>query len=90
MLYSQWSHNILNLLFPSLCVCARVCVPQNSFNAKDFADLSAPLLYNMFKAHTEFPLHLAIQHQREDVVFLFLIEYNSQVGTHTMYVHVCK
>ena len=33
----------------------------------------------MFKAHTDYPLHLAIQHQREDVVFLFLIEYNSQV-----------
>jgi hypothetical protein len=33
----------------------------------------------MFKAHSEYPLHLAIQHQREDVVFLFLIEFNSQV-----------
>ena len=34
----------------------------------------------MFKAHSEFPLHLAIQHQREDVVFLFLIEFNAQVS----------
>ena len=34
----------------------------------------------MFKAHTTFPLHLAIQHLREDVVFLFLIEHNAQVG----------
>lgn len=53
--------------------------PQNNLNTRDFADLSAPLLYDMFKAHTEYPLHLAIQHLREDVVFLFLIEYNSQV-----------
>lgn len=52
----------------------------NNLNTRDFADLSAPLLYDMFKAHTDFPLHLAIQHQREDVVFLFLIEYNSQVS----------
>ena len=34
----------------------------------------------MFKAHSDFPLHLAIQHQREDVVFLFLIEFNAQVS----------
>lgn len=52
---------------------------QNDLNTSDFAELSAPLLYDMFKAHSEYPLHLAIQHQREDVVFLFLIEFNSQV-----------
>ncbi|CAI8027099.1 Rabankyrin-5 [Geodia barretti] len=51
----------------------------NNLNTRDFADLSAPLLYDMFKARTEYPLHLAIQHLREDVVFLFLIEYNSQL-----------
>ena len=59
---------------------AAVFSPQNNLNTRDFADLSAPLLYDMFKARTEYPLHLAIQHLREDVVFLFLIEYNSQVG----------
>ena len=53
---------------------------QNSLNTSDFAELSAPLLYDMFKAHSEYPLHLAIQHLREDVVFLFLIEHNGQVG----------
>ena len=54
-------------------------LPQSNLNTSDFAELSAPLLYDMFKAHSEYPLHLAIQHQREDVVFLFLIEFNSQV-----------
>ena len=53
---------------------------QSNLNTSDFAELSAPLLYDMFKAHSEFPLHLAIQHQREDVLFLFLIEFNAQVS----------
>ena len=57
---------------------------QSNLNTSDFAELSAPLLYDMFKAHSEYPLHLAIQHQREDVVFLFLIEFNAQVRTLTV------
>ena len=61
-----------------------VLISQNNLNTRDFADLSAPLLYDMFKAHTEYPLHLAIQHLREDVMFLFLIEYNSQVTPHLL------
>ena len=52
---------------------------KNDLNTADFAQLSAPLLYDMFKAHSSFPLHLAIQHEREDVVFMFIIEHNSQV-----------
>ena len=55
---------------------------QGNLNTTDFAELSAPLLYDMFKAHSAFPLHLAIQHLREDVVFLFLIEHNAQVCVH--------
>lgn len=43
--------------------------------------MSAPLLYEMFKSKSGFPLHLAVRHHREDVVFLFLIEFNSQVKT---------
>ena len=35
----------------------------------------------MFKAHSQYPLHLAIQHQREDVVFMFIIEHNSDVSS---------
>ena len=41
--------------------------------------MSASLLYQMFKTKSSFPLHLAIKHHREDVVFLFLIEFNLQV-----------
>jgi len=71
------------LLVGSLCSISPIqtCTHanQSNLNTSDFAELSAPLLYDMFKAHTDFPLHLAIQHLREDVVFLFLIEYNAQV-----------
>jgi hypothetical protein len=41
--------------------------------------MPAPLLYKMFKAKTDYPLHTAIRAKREDVVFLYLIEYDSQV-----------
>ena len=45
----------------------------------------------MFKAHSKYPLHLAIQHQREDVVFMFIIEHNSEVSHSkiTLYFHPC-
>ena len=42
--------------------------------------MKAPLVYEMFKSKTRFPLHAAIRLLREDVVFLFLIEFNSQVS----------
>ena len=66
----------------SQCVicCHNVPSLQNDLNTDDFADLSAPLLYEMFKVHSNYPLHLAIQHLREDVVFMFIIEHNLQVG----------
>ncbi|KFM79602.1 Ankyrin repeat and FYVE domain-containing protein 1, partial [Stegodyphus mimosarum] len=41
--------------------------------------MSASLLYKMFKAKTDFILHTAIKIQREDVVFLFLIEFDAQL-----------
>ena len=53
---------------------------QNEFTSEDFKTMPAPLLYGMFKAKTEFPLHTAIRAYREDVVFLYLIEFDSQVG----------
>lgn len=42
--------------------------------------MPAPLLYQMFKTKTEYPLHTAIRAKREDVVFLYLIEFDAQVG----------
>uniref|UniRef100_A0A6Q2ZNT0 FYVE-type domain-containing protein n=1 Tax=Esox lucius TaxID=8010 RepID=A0A6Q2ZNT0_ESOLU len=46
---------------------------------EDFSTMNAPLLYKMIKSKTEFPLHKAIKVEREDVVFLFLIEMDSQL-----------
>ena len=60
-------------------VVIHLLVLQDNLNTSDFAELTAPLLYDMFKAHSSYPLHLAIQHIREDVVFLFLIEHNAEV-----------
>lgn len=42
--------------------------------------MSAQLLYKMIKSKTEYPLHKAIKVEREDVVFLYLIEMDSQAG----------
>jgi hypothetical protein len=42
--------------------------------------MTASLLFSMFKTKTKFPLHSAIRLQREDVVFLYLIEFNQQVN----------
>ena len=41
--------------------------------------MSAQLLYKMMKSKTEYLLHKAVRVEREDVVFLYLIEMDSQV-----------
>uniref|UniRef100_A0A8C2ZT29 Ankyrin repeat and FYVE domain containing 1 n=1 Tax=Cyclopterus lumpus TaxID=8103 RepID=A0A8C2ZT29_CYCLU len=46
---------------------------------EDFSTMSAQLLYKMIKSKTEYPLHKAIKVEREDVVFLYLIEMDSQL-----------
>ncbi|XP_042239177.1 rabankyrin-5-like isoform X2 [Homarus americanus] len=51
----------------------------NDFTHDDFSHMSAPLLYAMFKSKTRHPLHAAIRLQREDVVFLYLIEFDAQL-----------
>ncbi|XP_025091346.1 rabankyrin-5-like isoform X2 [Pomacea canaliculata] len=51
----------------------------NEFTSEDFKTMPAPLLYGIFKTKTEYPLHAAIKAHREDVVFLYLIEYDSQL-----------
>ena len=35
----------------------------------------------MFKRRSEYPLHLAIEHRRDDVVFLYLIEFSKNLTT---------
>lgn len=53
---------------------------QDDFTIEDFVGMSAPLLYKMFKSKTAYPLHAAIRNKREDIVFLYLMEFDSQVG----------
>ncbi|XP_021369516.1 rabankyrin-5-like isoform X1 [Mizuhopecten yessoensis] len=52
----------------------------NDFTSEDFVHMPAPLLYQMFKAKTEYPLHATIRAKREDALFLYLIEYDSQLS----------
>ncbi|XP_033627890.1 rabankyrin-5-like [Asterias rubens] len=49
----------------------------NDFTSDDFVNMTAPLLYKMFKAKTPFPLHHAIRNRREDIVFLYLMEFDA-------------
>ncbi|CAL4090807.1 unnamed protein product, partial [Meganyctiphanes norvegica] len=51
----------------------------HDFTPEDFSHMTAPLLYTMFKTKTDHPLHAAIRLHREDVVFLFLIEFDAQL-----------
>ena len=53
---------------------------QGDFTSDDFVSMSAPLLYKMFKAKTAFPLHTAIRNKREDIVFLYLMEFDAEVS----------
>lgn len=53
----------------------------DDFTSDDFAHMSAPLLFSMFKTKTDHPLHTAIRVGREDVVFLYLIENDANLGS---------
>ncbi|CAG9857669.1 unnamed protein product [Phyllotreta striolata] len=50
----------------------------DDLNASDFEHMSGPLLYKMLKSKTQYPLHSAVRLQREDVVFLCLVENSSR------------
>ncbi|KAK4878403.1 hypothetical protein RN001_010909 [Aquatica leii] len=52
----------------------------DDLNASDFEHMSGPLLYNMLKSKTQLPLHSAVRLQREDVVFLCLVENSSRLS----------
>lgn len=47
---------------------------------QDFDHMSGPLLHKMLKSKTKHPLHAAVRLLREDVVFLSLVENDSQVS----------
>ena len=53
---------------------------QDCFSKEDFDDLPAETTYKIFKMKSLHPLHIAIRMNREDVVFLFLIDFHSQVS----------
>ena len=53
---------------------------QNDFTSEDFESMPAPLAYKMFKSKSEYPLHTSIKAHREDVVFLYLMEFNAMVS----------
>lgn len=52
----------------------------DDLNSSDFEHMSGPLLYKMLKSKTQLPLHSAVRLQREDVVFLCLVENSSKVS----------
>jgi ankyrin repeat protein len=52
----------------------------DDLNASDFEHMSGPLLYKMLKSKTQLPLHSAVRLQREDVVFLCLVENSTKLS----------
>eukprot|EP00094_Tigriopus_californicus_P006780 TCALIF_06531-PA protein Name:"Similar to ANKFY1 Ankyrin repeat and FYVE domain-containing protein 1 (Homo sapiens)" AED:0.14 eAED:0.18 QI:11/0/0/1/1/0.5/2/0/138 len=55
---------------------ALISTHWNEFGSEDFAEMTAPLLYSMLKSKSTHPLHEAIRLRREDVVLLYMIEFN--------------
>lgn len=58
---------------------ALISTHWDDLNSTDFEHMSGPLLYKMLKSKTQLPLHSAVRLQREDVVFLCLVENSSKV-----------
>ena len=52
---------------------------QDKFKAEDFAQMSASSLYGILKEKSKNPLHTCIRLRREDIVFLYLVEFNSKL-----------
>ncbi|KAL7303079.1 hypothetical protein TKK_0004294 [Trichogramma kaykai] len=51
----------------------------DDLSGEDFKEMPGPLLYQLLKAKSDYPLHSAVRLQREDVVFLYLVEHNAEV-----------
>lgn len=52
----------------------------DDLNTSDFEHMSGALLYKMLKNKTQLPLHTAVRLQRDDVVYLCLLENASRVS----------
>lgn len=50
--------------------------------------MPGPLLYQLLKTKSEYPLHSAVRLQREDVVFLYLVEHNAEVSLVYYPIHI--
>ncbi|XP_034934332.1 histone-lysine N-methyltransferase SETD1A-like [Chelonus insularis] len=48
---------------------------------EDFKEMPGPLLYELLKTKSDYPLHSAVRLEREDVVFLYLVEHNAELST---------
>lgn len=62
----------------------------DDLDSSDFEHMSGPLLYKMLKSKTQLPLHAAVRLQREDVVFLCLVENASKVRRVIFGCLICK
>ncbi|XP_059091061.1 rabankyrin-5-like isoform X1 [Tigriopus californicus] len=60
---------------------ALISTHWNEFGSEDFAEMTAPLLYSMLKSKSTHPLHEAIRLRREDVVLLYMIEFNHELSS---------
>lgn len=60
---------------------ALISTHWDDLTGSDFEHMTGELLYKMLKSKTEFPLHSAVRLLREDVVFLCLVEHNTNVST---------
>ena len=69
---------VSDYLIVTVCTCDDWFL-QHDFTSVDFESMPAPLAYKMFKMKSQYPLHTAIKTKREDVVFLYLVEHDSQV-----------
>lgn len=52
---------------------------QDDLTGEDFKEMPGTLLYKLLKAKSKYPLHSAVRLVREDVVFLYLVEHDSEV-----------
>uniref|UniRef100_H2YXH3 Ankyrin repeat and FYVE domain-containing protein 1 n=1 Tax=Ciona savignyi TaxID=51511 RepID=H2YXH3_CIOSA len=57
-----------------------VSMHWHDLSPQEFSFMAAPMLYTMLKSKSQWPLHRAIRARREDVVFLYLIEFDSQLN----------
>ncbi|XP_050504422.1 rabankyrin-5 [Diabrotica virgifera virgifera] len=57
-----------------------ISIHWDDLDSSDFEHMSGPLMYKMLKDKTTLPLHSAVRLQREDVVFLCLVDNSSNIG----------